>query len=217
MGGAGPRPSLRTVESELADERARIAAEVTLALLEAIKTRDRPQEILGDEDIHRTMPRRFGLSAVVERQIELFRERARRGVRMTTSELAEFMRLVIRRPDSAEIFHEMGAELATKRMPPRSWWLPRFLRLRKTKRHIRKSLRRLFGRRIGGFATGTFVFEVSASPFVQLDASGDACEIVTGFCQKALEKGVDPRMKVAMRRCETEGDGVCRWVAEYGG
>ena len=201
----------------LADELARISAEVTLALLEAIKTRDRPHEILGDEDIHRTMPRRFGLSAVVERQIDLFKDRARRGVRMTTAELADFMQLVIRRPDSAEIFHEMGAELATKRLPPRSWWLPRFLRLRKAKKNIRKSLRRLFGRRIGGFASGTFVFEVSASPFVQVDASGDACEIVTGFCQLALRKGVDPKATVTKRRCETEGDAMCRWVAEFGG
>ena len=60
------------------------------------------------------MPRRFGLSAVVERQIELYRQRARKGVRLTTAEFAEFMELVIRRPDSAEIFREMGAVLATK-------------------------------------------------------------------------------------------------------
>ena len=200
----------------MADAQAGIAAEVPLALLEAIKTSDRPGEFLDDENFHQTMPRRFGLSAVVERQIELYRQRARKGVRLTAAEFAEFMELVIRRPDSAEIFREMGAVLATKQLPRRAWWLPRFLRLRRIKKKIRSSLRRLFGRRIGGFAAGTFVFEVSASPFVQVDATADACEIVTGYCQQALEKGVDPRMRVTKCRCENRGDAVCRWVAEFG-
>ena len=200
----------------MAEARAGIAAEVTLALLEAIKTRDRPHEFLDDDDIYRTMPRRFGLSAVIERQIELYRQRARKGVRLTSAELAEFMELVIRRPDSAEIFREMGAALAMRQIPRRAWWLPQFLRLRRTKKRVRSSLRRLFGLRIGGFASGTFIFEVSASPFVQVDPSGDACEIVTGYCRQALEKAVDSRMKVTKRRCENRGDGVCRWVAEFG-
>ena len=199
----------------MAEGQAGIAAEVTLALLEAIKTRDHPREYLDDDDIYRTMPRRFGLSAVVERQIELYRQRSRKGVRLTGAELTEFMQLVIRRPDSAEIFTEMGAMLAARELPGRAWWLPRFLRLRRTKRKIRRSLRRLFGRRIGGFASGTFIFEVSASPFVQVDASGHACEIVTGYCRHALQRGVDARMRVTKRRCENRGDGVCRWVADY--
>lgn len=191
-----------------------MAADVTLALLEAIRSTDRPQEVLQDEDIYRTMPRRFGLSAVVDRQIDLYRERVRKRVRLTSDEFAEFMKLVIRRPDSAEIFRAMGAGLAEKEVPRKRWWLPRFLRLGQTKKRIERSLRRLFGRRIGGFAAGTFVFEVSASPFVQVDVSGDACEVITGFCQHALEKGVDPRMMVAKRSCETGGDRICCWVAE---
>ena len=200
----------------MAEAQAGIAADVTLALLEAIKTTDRPGEFLDDEDIYRTMPRRFGLSAVVERQIELYRQRARKGVKVTGAELAEFMALIIRRPDSAEIFREMGATLAAKQLPGRAWWLPRFMRLHRTKRKIRNSLRRLFGRRIGGFASGTFIFEVSASPFVQVDPSGDACEIVTGYCQQALSRGVDARMRVTKRRCENRGEAVCRWVADFG-
>lgn len=187
---------------------------MTLALLEALRYTDRPQEVLQDEDIHRTMPRKFGLSTVVERQIGLYQERARKGVRLTGTEFTEFMELVIRRPDSARIFRAMGAGLAEKEIPRRRWWLPRFLRLYSTRRKIQRSLRRLFGRRIGGFASGTFVFEASASPFVQVDGSGDACEVITGFCQHALEKGVDPRMAVLKSGCETNGQRVCRWVVE---
>lgn len=195
----------------------RIAAEVTLALLEAIRSTDRPQEVLQDEDIYRTMPRKFGLSAVVDRQIDLYRSRVRKKVRLTREEFTEFMKLVIKRPDSADIFRAMGASLADKEIARRMWWLPRFLRLRQTKKRMERSLRRLFGRRVGGFASGAFIFEVSASPFVQMDGSGDACEVITGFCQLALEKGVDPKMVVAKRSCETNGHRVCRWVAEVRG
>lgn len=187
---------------------------MTLALLEAIRSTDRPQELLEDEDFHRTMPRRFGLSAVVDRQIDLYRERARKKVKLTAQEFADFMQLVIRRPDSAEIFSTMGAILAEKEFPGRRWWLPRFVRLHLTKKRMERSLRRLFGQRLGGFASGAFVFEVSASPFVQVDGSGDACEVITGFCRHALAKAVDPRMIVTMRSCETDGDRVCGWVAE---
>ena len=185
-----------------------------LALLEAIQTKDRPEEFLQDEDFHRTMPRRFGLSAVVGRQIELYREQARKGVKLSADEAAEFMQLVIKRPDSAEIFQTMGALLAAKQVPSGRRWMPRFVRLYRTKRRIRRSLRRLFGRRIGGFASGPFVFEVSASPFVQVDGSGDACEIITGFCEHALKTGVDPRMVVTKHSCETRGERLCSWVGE---
>ena len=202
-------------DSELTDAaQSRIAAEVMLALLEAIQTKDRPEEFLQDEDFHRTMPRRFGLSAVVGRQIELYREQARKGVKLSADEAAEFMQLVIKRPDSAEIFQTMGALLAAKQVPSGRRWMPRFVRLYRTKRRIRRSLRRLFGRRIGGFASGPFVFEVSASPFVQVDGSGDACEIITGFCEHALKTGVDPRMVVTKHSCETRGERLCSWVGE---
>lgn len=204
--------SLETTFTE--SSRARIAAEVTLALLEAIRSTDRPREFLEDEDFHRTMPRRFGLSAVVDRQIDLYRERVRKKVKLNGEEFAEFMQLVIRRPDSAQIFRTMGARLADNEVGRRRWWLPRFVRLYQTRKRIERSLRRLFGRRIGGFASGPFVFEVSASPFVQVDGSGDACEVITGFCRHALAKAVDPRMTVTMRSCETNGDRVCSWVAE---
>ena len=187
---------------------------MTLALLEAIRSTDRPQEFLQDEDVYRTMPRKFGLSAVVDRQIDLYRSRVRKKVRLTGEEFAEFMMLVIKRPDSAEIFRAMGASLADKEIPRKMWWLPRILRLWRTKKRIERSLRRLFGRRVGGFASGTFIFEASASPFVQVDGSGEACEVITGFCQHALKKGVDPKMITAKRSCETSGDRVCRWVAE---
>lgn len=189
----------------------RVAAQVALSLLEALRSVDSPGEKLENEVVARTIPRRLGLSEVVERQIELYREYARQGRKLSDEELAGFTRLVKKRPDAAKVFFEMGVKLAEKHMPGRKWWQPRVLRFRMVRRATRRTLRKLFGQRVGGFVSGTFSLEVSASPLVQLDPDGDACELVTGFCQRALRKGVGGDLTVVMHSCETRGDRVCKW------
>ena len=47
----------------------RVKAVVALRLLEVMRDMDLPIELLGDENPKLTIPRRFGLSDVVERQI----------------------------------------------------------------------------------------------------------------------------------------------------
>ena len=47
----------------------RVQAVVALRLLEVMRDMDLPTELLGDENLTLTIPRRFGLSDVVERQI----------------------------------------------------------------------------------------------------------------------------------------------------
>lgn len=196
------------------DDKRQVAAEVALALLEAMRTTDLPAERIKDEDVRLTMPRRLGLSAVVDRQIALFRDRIRQGLRLTADEFAEFMRLVMRRPDAAEVFFTMGSQLAGTKVRRVTRWLPRVLRLYLTKKRITTALRKLFGRRMGGFASGSFAFEVSASPLVQVDPDGEACQIITGFCQRALQESVGDGIVVAKRQCETRGDRACRWTVD---
>ena len=172
---------------------------------------DRPDEVLEDEVLARTIPRRLGLSRVVERQIELYQEYSRQGRKLSSGELAEFVKLVTKRPDSARVFAEMGVRLANEHLPSGIAWLPRAVRLILVKRAIERTLARLFGQRVGGFVSGTFSLEVSASPFVQLDSSGDACQLVTGFCREALRRGMDEEMIVEKLSCETDGARTCRW------
>lgn len=192
-------------------QKPRVAAQVAASLLEALRAVDRPGEMLENEIIARTIPRRFGLSEVVERQIELYQEYARQGRKLTNEELAEFINLVKKRPDAARVFFEMGAHLASEHLPSRRRWLPRSRRLIQVKRAIERTLARLFGQRVGGFVSGPFSLEVSASPFVQLDSSGDACELITGFCQRALRKVVGDETAVVKVSCETKGARSCRW------
>ena len=160
------------------------------------------------------MPRKFGLSAVVEQQIRLHQEYAKEGRKLGHEELAEFIRLVIKRPDSAVVFFDMGARLAGAERKSPKRWLPRAVRLFLVKRSIQRALEELFGRRLGGFLSGPFTFEVSGSIFVQIDPSGDTCELVTGFCQRALRNAVDSELIVVKQSCETRGDRSCRWTAK---
>ncbi len=187
---------------------------MALALLEAMRSTDLPTERIKDEDVRLTMPRRLGLSAVVDRQIALFRDRVRQGLRLTADEFAEFMRLVMRRPDASEVFFAMGSQLADAKARRVTRWLPRALRIYLTKKRITSALRKLFGRRVGGFVSGSFALEMSASPLVQIDPDGEACEIITGFCQRALQESVGDGMVVAKRQCETHGDRACRWTVD---
>ena len=188
-----------------------MAAQVALSLLEALRSVDSPGEMLENEVVARTIPRRFGLSEVVERQIELYREYSRQGRKLSDEELADFTRLVKKRPDAAKVFFEMGIRLAEEHMPGRKWWLPRVARFLLVRRATRRTLRKLFGQRVGGFVSGAFSLEVSVSPLVQLDPAGDACSLVTGFCQRAVAKGVGGDLTVVKQSCETRGDRSCRW------
>ncbi len=194
-----------------------MAAEVALALLEAMRIVDRPADRIDDEDIRLTIPRRLGLSAVVDRQMVLLREQVRRDRRLTGNEFAEFVRLVMRRPDAPEVFFTMGSHLASKKVRRVTRWAPRVVRLYIVKKRIGRSLRKLFGRRLGGFGSGPFIFEMSASPFVQFAPTGEACEVITGFCKKALHESVGRDLVLAKKRCETRGDRACRWTAETAG
>lgn len=191
-----------------------VAADIVVELLETLRQVDLPAEVLTDEDISQTLPRKFGISAVIETQIKLQREKARRGERLPPGELAGLMKLVMRRPDSREIFFKAGARLAQRQVRTPARLFPRRLRLRMVKNSIRRQLAKLFGRRMGGFISGPFTLELSASPFVQLDESGGACQFISGFCQQALRDGVSVRWTVAEQRCETNDDPSCRWIGK---
>src|SRR5688572_13059487 len=86
-------------------------ARVALALLEGLRDLDRPVEVLDDEDVTLTMPRRFGLSGVVDAQIRRYEREARHGRRVPAAEVEDLMRLATRRGDSEELFTRVGRSL----------------------------------------------------------------------------------------------------------
>jgi len=195
----------------------RVHAVVALRILEALRDQDLPGEFLEDENPTRTMPRRFGLSDVVERQIRKFDAEARRGVRLTDAEVTDLFRFVIRRPDGREVFDHVGRSLAGPGPSPR-WlaFLPSCVRYGLARRRARRHLRHLFGRAIGGFARGLFVIEGRALLFVESDPGGEACHLLSGFCESVLEEWVGGEVVVVHSLCQARGDPLCRWESRSG-
>ncbi|MDT8341025.1 MAG: 4-vinyl reductase [Longimicrobiales bacterium] len=195
--------------------RPRIRAVFGLTLLEALRDQDLPSEFLEDEVPSVTMPRRLGLSDVVEKQIRIYRESVRQRTRMTDDQARDLIRLVIRRPDAAELFHRAGRMLGEREggiLSIAARVLPRRTRFRLARRAGAAGLNRLFGRRMGGFARGPFALEGRGLLFMEGDPAGRACHFVSGFCQAVVSARVGPEYVVVHSQCEARGDPVCRWT-----
>lgn len=173
---------------------------------------DLPVELLEDEDPTQTIPRRFGLSDVVERQIRTYKDDVRRRVRLSDEEISGLIRFVIRRPDAAEVFRQVGRLLANGDRPGR--WirvLPLGMQYQAARSYARRKLKRIFGRPIGGFGRAPFIIEGRSLLFIQSDPGGDACHMILGFVQEVLERMLGGSSSIAHTLCEGRGDDRCRW------
>jgi len=189
-----------------------VQAVVALRLLEVMRDMDLPVETLEAEDTTRTIPRRFGLSDVVERQIRTYKDDVRKRLRITDEEIQGLFRFVIRRPDGAEVFHQVGRLLANGNRSGR--WvrvLPRGLQFRVARATARKRLKKLFGRQVGGFGRAPFVIEGRTLLFIESDPGGDACHLLSGFAEEVLEQTLGGAARVSHTLCQGRGDDLCRW------
>ena len=134
-------------------------------------------------------PRRLGLSDVVDRQIRTYRGDVKKGVRLADAEVLDLFRLVIRRPDGEEVFYGAGRLLAARERPSR-WTrvVPQRVQYAVARGRVERRLKRLFGRRVGGFGRGPFSVEGRALVFIESDPGGEACHFLSGFCQEILEQ-----------------------------
>ncbi|MEX0935937.1 MAG: hypothetical protein WD013_03465 [Gemmatimonadota bacterium] len=194
----------------------RVQALVALALLEALRDQDRPSEVLDDENVSMTLPRRLGLSGVVDSQIRRYTEEARRGRRVPASEVRDLIRLVTRRPDAALVFRQVGRSLTAAAAAPR--WrkvLPGSFSRAMAARRVRRRLHALFGRRFARTSRSPFHLEVLPDLLVDVQSGGDPCALVTGLSQAILEAYGEPGSTVVHLACRSRGDDHCRWgVAE---
>lgn len=196
-----------------ASSRRRIHPRVAVTLLETIREQDLPAEVLEAENPTVTMPRRLGLSEVVEKQILRYRDAARRKQRISDDELESLIRLAIRRPDAEDVFFLAGRALGGSGRGRIARLLPSAVGYALARRRVRRLLRRLFGRGLGGFGSGPFAFEGRALPFVQSDPGGDACALVTGLSQSVVEQYVSGAPLVLHRACQAKGERICRWTS----
>ncbi|HIN78899.1 MAG TPA: hypothetical protein EYM97_08715, partial [Gemmatimonadetes bacterium] len=154
----------------------RVKAIVGLRLLEVVRDRDLPSEILEEEDPAQTIPRRLGLSNAVERQIRAYGDDVRKGVRLTDEGTTALFTLVNRRSDSDEVFFSTGRELVKVRSPFR-WGqvLPTSFQYMFARTFFGWYLKHLFGRHIVGLAEGPFNVEAQGLFFRKSDPEGKVC------------------------------------------
>ncbi len=194
--------------------KARVSSVVGLSLLEVIRALDLPTEVLAAEDPTQTMPRRLGLSEVVDQQIRLFKEQVRRREKITDRQTQDLFHLVLRRPDSEEAFLHAGELLIGDIRPPRG--LRRLSREKAlfatSRRQTKRRIKTLFGRSIGGFAHGPFTMEAKGHFLLDLDPGGDACALVTGLAQAVLSLNLRRSVEVTHTSCEARKQDLCRWV-----
>jgi hypothetical protein len=184
---------------------------VALAILETLRTQDLPEEILDDENVTLTLPRRLGLSDVIEAQIRRYRADARARRRIPEGEVVDLLRLVVRRPDSEDVFIEVGRALYPRTSSGVRRFLPRGLRLSLARGRAQRELRRLFGRRLVRPRGKGFILDHAHDLFIRSDPGGDACALVTGFLERVIEEYAGAGGAVLHPRCLARGDEGCRW------
>ena len=190
----------------------RVKAIVGLRLLEVVRDRDLPTELLEEEDPARTIPRRLGLSDVVDRQIRTYGDDVQKGVRLTDQGITDLFTLVNRRSDSDEVFLNTGRELVEVHFPFR-WGrvFPESIQYMFARTYLSWHLKHLFGRHVLTFAEGPLNVEVQGLFFEGGDPEGSTCYLISGICQRILEQIGHRSAEVGHTLCQARGDDRCRW------
>jgi bacteriochlorophyll 4-vinyl reductase len=192
-----------------------------LLLLETMRDMDRPEEVLEDEDVTSSLPRRLGLSDVVGVQIRRFQVEAKQNRMQAPAPVMDLMRLVIRRPDAEQIFEEAGRRVA------RHFWEKRSAAVRQLVRIAPHSLarfvanraaHRMFDQIVGDrrFTLGRWPVElrIERAITVQADPDGAACAFYAGAFSELLQFYTGRTYRVRHPECETRDSGECRWIVE---
>jgi predicted hydrocarbon binding protein len=194
-----------------------VVAAFPLALLESMRAHDRPGEILEDEDLSVSMPRRLGLTGIVETQIFRYETARRTGRLVPMTEAMGLFRLVMRRADSEPILRETGQRMARWhfRRTPGLWQgilhrAPARFALRSARRAAVSALRSL---NAGTDIAAEKPLEIRVTDCVtaRLDESRPACTLFTGMIEELLLLHTGQARLLVHSRCSGTGDTVCEW------
>lgn len=195
-----------------------------LLLLETMRDLDRPTEVLEDEDLAISMPRRFGLSDVVGSQIRRFTEEVRLKRQQSVAQVEDLVRLVIRRPDADEIFTEAGRRMARRVWSERNGAMRAAIRI--MPRPIasvaaHRAAKRLFRTIVGGgkpaVSRRPMELRIRNSLTARSDPGGEACAFYAGALLELLETYTGRTYHVRHRACEARGEPECVWSVEVAG
>lgn len=190
-----------------------VAAAFPLALLESVRSHDRPGEILEDEDLTVSLPRRLGLTGVVETQIQRYEAAQRTGRAVPLNEVMSLFRLVMRRPDAEPILRETGQRIArwSNRNRPALWAAvlhraPAGLAMHFARRSVVRTLNRL---RAGSGITAGKPFNIAITECItaRVEDSPPACTMITGLIEEQLLISTGRAHRVVQTSCGTR----CQW------
>ncbi len=196
-------------------------ADLPLAILVSVRQHDRPAEVLEDEDLTASLPRRLGLTGVVESQIHRYRVARKRRERVPFDDVANLLRLVLRRPDSEAILREAGHDLARHhgrkifyRLAAVAQLLPDALSSRIAKRSVRRLMRRIGGGVPLRVTRSPFQVELRSPVTARADRWGVACVLYGAAIEEAVQHAIGRRPHVQHTSCEAKGDERCVWTVD---
>lgn len=198
-----------------------VSAALPVALLEATRSSDRPFEVFEEENITVSLPRRLGLSGVIETQIQRYDAAARANRRIPLEEFVNLLKLVLRRPDAEPILRAAGVRVAARRFEKAPGLyvtivrgLPRALAFAFVARAARKLLQDI---------TGTDHIDVHGKPLAVrlhqpatavLEPAGIACSLYGAAFEEIASLYLGKRVRVAHSRCVVNGGSICQWTLD---
>lgn len=195
-----------------------VAPTLPLALLEAVRSHDRPREVLEDEDLAASLPRRLGLTDVIESQIRQYEEAVRRNRSVPQEQFGDLVRLVLRRPDAETVFRDAGHRVAHRyfqSMPGPALLALRLLPARVGFLAVNRGARRMLRRAVGAGALEISgrppVTRITGTPTARFDGSGKACVFYTGALEELIYLYTGQRPLIVHSNCESRGDATCEW------
>jgi predicted hydrocarbon binding protein len=193
-------------------------ADLPLAILESVRQHDRPLEILEDEDLTVSLPRRLGLTGVVDSQIHRYRIAQKRREHVSDSQVADLLRLVLRRPDAEPILREAGYAIAREharnhltRAAALGRYLPTALATRIAKRSVRRLLHRIGGGATVRVTRTPFQVEMDGPVTARVDHAAVACVLYAAAIEHTIHHATGTTPQVTHSLCQARGDSLCTW------
>ncbi len=191
---------------------------IALALLRSLRDQDTPDESLEDEAFADSLPRRLGLSDVVNVQMRRYADLRDRGQALALSEFLDLVRLISRRPDAQSIFRAAGETLARERFADPGVTgrlfrrlLPETIRRRKLLRSMSSAAIALSpGARIKAQQTPP-AMEIENCALSSVGIHGSACEILTAALGVCVAQVWNADMTIRHTECLGRGDDCCVW------
>ena len=198
-----------------------VLASLAVALLEATRSHDRPSEVLEDEDFSESLPRRLGLSNVIDTQINRYQGAGRAGRRIPVDEFISLLKLVLRRPDAQAIFRETGARIAAHQFEKAPRFgitfvriMPRALGFVFVARAARKLLKNITGSDHVDVRGKPLVARLHQPATAMLEPAGASCALYGAAFEEIASLYLGKKAKVSHTRCVINGGSVCEWTLD---